>query len=500
MYHLLLGRMGSFTSRYGGAHSGVAPKQLEVLPATASWSTLDAFQATVKKDEHHELINRTKTQKSIMIRRKSLHMNNYKRRTKTLNAIPADSAPILEENKDLVAMHTKMQATSSPARFLTEEKGSSTLSLYSEFSQSRANARWGTHFYEVRQAMVNRKPIKKLDSIASVSVTHLDDQTINTSAPNLKAIKESNEMSLADKPVAVANAANEPKAAASLSTSSFNKSAEPAVLTNKQSVAESPQTPEVKELPNKESNDVKHLKVANLSDSTSKSAVQLECVSHSGINDSCSIFKVDPAPHAAFAPDPAPSEREIECRVTVKRLAVLSSEESTREEVEKTMQKLEKSGRLANIEKHALTIPQSQTTTTEGLASSLVNSSAGYIKAAEADENVLYIQIAQAYCIYAWIANNIVYDVEQLKPCQSRDACSTDPEEVLHAGLTVCTGYANLFKALALAAGLKADTVHGHVKQWKYLSKEGQNTDIPFKPSSDTSHTWNTVSKLIIKW
>ena len=497
--------MGSFTSRYGGVQSGVGPKQSEVLPATASWSTLDAFQATVKNDEHHELINRSKTQKSIMVKRKSFHENNYKKRTKTLHVIPANSAPIPEHTsrpkKKAVTIYTKPQANSSPARFANEGKDSytSTISLSSQFNESTANARRGTHFYTVRQAMVNRKSIKKLDSIASVSVTHLEDQNVNTAAPNLKIIKEStNEISLAERPVAIANAANEPEA---VSSSTSSKSAESTVLLKKQ-VRESAQTPEVKlevkKLPNKEPNDVKHPNVANPSGSAaSQPAVQLENMPHSGRNDSNGIFKVDPVPHATFAPDPPPSEREIKCRATVKRLAVLSSEESTREEVEKIMQKLKKSGQLDKIEKHALTLPQSQTTTITGLASSLVNSSAEYIGAAEADENVLCVQIAQAYCIYAWVANNIVYDVDQLKPCKSRDACSTEPEEVLHTGLTVCTGYANLFKALALAAGLKADTVHGHVKQWKSLSKEDKDTfnDVPFKPSSENAHTWNTVSK-----
>ena len=492
--------MGSYTSR---ARANVVPKSLEVLPATESWSTLDAFQATVKKDEHHELINRSKTQKSL-IKRNSFLTNNYKRRTKTLNVIPANSSPSsvrqLGTNKTPITICAKTQATLSPARSVGEEEDSNDQHP-SQFSEGTLNARRSSQFYEVRQAMVNRKPLKKLESISSISISRFDDQNIIKSSPNLSGMANG-ETNSANKPVVVSsfnivqsspnlkvkansetNLANKLVAVPSPTFSTKKKANEPKVAVSQ------PTEPNLSEA-----------KLENKTAIASLSAVQLETiaeVSQSAITPLYNTFRVDPVPHATFAPNSLPSELELMCRATVAELALLGSEESTRKEIKGIMRQWEESGKLASIEAHALSVPPLQTATITDLASSLVNSDAGYIKAAEGNE--LHIQVAQAYCIYVWIANNIMYDVEQWKVYQSGDesnslVSSLEAEEVLDNRVTICTGFANLFKAVALAAGLEAETVHGHVKQWKCLSEEKPDADIPFKPSRGNAHTWNTVS------
>ena len=475
--------MGSYTSR---TRTNIAPKPLEVLPATESWSTLDAFQATVKKDEHRELINRSKTQRRL-IKTNSFSM---KRRTKTLHVIPANSSSssIQLSRIKKIPITAKTQATLSPVRSISQEEDE----RQSQFSES-VNARRPTHFYEVRQAMVNRKTLKQLESIASISISHFDDQNIKESLPET----ESSETNSANKQEVVSSSNSLQSSSQKVKAQSeTNLASKPVIaphptssLTKAKVAASQPTEPNLSQtkLENK-------LAVATLS------AVQLDTkaeASQSAILPLRNTFKVDPAPHATFAPISLPSELELKCQATVAGLALLSSEESKRKELEEILQQWEKSGQLISIEAHALSVPPWQTTTIAELASSLVNTNAGYIK--DTEENELYIQIAQAYCIYVWIANNIMYDIEQWKVYQSGDesnglVSSMEAEEVLDTRMTICTGYANLFKALALAAGLEAETVNGHVKQWKFLSEEKPDADITFKPSRGNAHTWNTVS------
>lgn len=488
--------MGSYASR---TRANIVPKPLEVLPATESWSTLDAFQATVKKDEYHELINRSKTQRSL-VRTNSFFMNN-KRRTKTLNVIPANSPPPSvtgqqprTNNKTPITLRAKTQTSMSPAKSVGQEEDSAEQQHLAQFSQSNLNARRPTHFYEVRQAMINRKPLTKLESISSLSMSRSDDCNIIKSLPNISERENGETILMANKGSSFNSIQSSPNLKENRETNLANNSVPPTSLTNK-SVNESGVAIFQATDPN--------LSEAKLEDKTpvvGLSAVQLETkaeASQHAISPLHNTFKVDPAPHAAFAPDSLPSELELKCRATVAKLALLSSEESKRKELEGILQQWEKSGHLASIEAYALSVPQLQTTTIAELASSLVNSNAGYIEAAEGNE--LQIKVAQAYCIYVWVANNIMYDVEQWKLYQSGDessnlVSSVQAEEVLDTRVTVCTGYANLFKAVALAAGLEAETVHGHVKQWKYLSEEKPDADIPFEPSRGNAHTWNTVS------
>ena len=476
-------RMGSYTSR---TRTNIVSKPLEVLPATESWSTLDAFQATVKKDEHHELINRSKTQRSL-VKTNSFSM---KRRIKTLHVIPANSSSssIQQSRIKQIPITAKTQATLSTVRSVSQEDKHP-----SQFSESALNARRPTHFYEVRQAMVNRKTLKQLESIASIPISHFEDQNIKENLSDSET--ESSETNSANNQVVVSSSNSSTFQNVKVH-SETNLASKPVVVprpissTNKTEVAVSQPTE-----PN-----LSQTKLQNKPAVAIPSAVQLDTkaeASQSATLPLHNTFKVDPAPHATFAPISLPSELELKCQETVSGLGLLSSEESKRKELEAILQQWEKSGQLDSIEAHALSVPPWQTTTIAELASSLVDTNAGYIK--DTEENELYIQIAQAYCIYVWIANNIMYDIEQWKAYQSGDesnslVSSIEAEEVLDTRMTICTGYANIFKALALAAGLEAGTVNGHVKQWKFLSEEKPDTDITFKPSRGNAHTWNTVS------
>lgn len=173
-----------------------------------------------------------------------------------------------------------------------------------------------------------------------------------------------------------------------------------------------------------------------------------------------------------------------------------SSGDLARKEVEELLKQWRVSGQLASIESHALSIPPSQSTTIAELADSLVSSQVSFMKAVEG--NKFHIQIAKAYCIYVWTANHITYDVDQWKAILLGDednlTRNTEAELVLNTRMTVCTGYANLFKALASMCGLGVEVIHGHARSWKSLSEEHPDADTVFKQSRQTSHTWNLVS------
>ena len=458
--------MGSYSSRHNIVRTNVVPKPLEVLPATESWSTLDAFQATVKKSEHHELVNRSKTQKS-------LHSTGlfHKGRTKTLATIPTNlpcsSDQQVRGSKKHTTIRTKTQSNLSPTGCTGEQvecsNSQTECDVETQFIEFQQNSRRPSHFYEVRQALVNRQPLPQLNRIVSFTQS------------------QSNQLEVED----------DIRRSPNIEHTDANK---PAELFSPTKVSKT-------NLSIKEPDHAEHLITV------SPSAVKLETKAQNAANCnvvsppevSTSDFRVDPTPHTMFASDSQQSELELQCQATIAKLVSLSSEKSARKEIEELLQQWVDSGQLASIEAHALSIPSSQTSTVAELADSLVNCSAEYIGAIEGNE--LHIQVAKAYCIYVWIGNNITYDIEQWKGFLSDDECNlvcTEAKDVLDSRMTVCTGYANLFKELACISGLEVNVIRGSAKVWKSLSEEKLDADIPFKPSRVNAHTWNSVSIIIM--
>lgn len=92
-------------------------------------------------------------------------------------------------------------------------------------------------------------------------------------------------------------------------------------------------------------------------------------------------------------------------------------------------------------------------------------------------------QAEAARLIHDWIALNVAYDVASLEPGQRKPQ---DADTVFRSHVGVCAGYANLFVALASAAGLDAAYVTGNVRD-----HDGELTS--------GSHAWNAV-KLDGRW
>lgn len=94
----------------------------------------------------------------------------------------------------------------------------------------------------------------------------------------------------------------------------------------------------------------------------------------------------------------------------------------------------------------------------------------------------------KAYSIYRWLTLNIAYDVDGFFGRDSKKSCSA--EDVLKNKLSVCSGYANLFKAMGKAAGLEIEVVSGYAKGYGY--KPGQRIQ-------GSNHAWNAL-RIDDKW
>ena len=205
-------------------------------------------------------------------------------------------------------------------------------------------------------------------------------------------------------------------------------------------------------------------------------------------------FNINIEPHKEFFPSISPSALELKSQMTVEKLAPHHKEESARREIEELIQHWNDCGQLADIESYSHSTPPSLTRSIPELSEFLTRNNANYVKAIEGND--LHIQVAKAYCIYSWIANNISYDRQLWQAYQFGDENSfehsTQAENVLDRCMTVSKGYANLFYSLASKSGLMVEVIHGNIKGWKSQSPTRSKT--AFKPSRENAHTWNLVS------
>ncbi len=120
------------------------------------------------------------------------------------------------------------------------------------------------------------------------------------------------------------------------------------------------------------------------------------------------------------------------------------------------------------IDAHALAAPASAEQSVESLAAYLI----------EPAKN----EREKARAIFRWICQNIDYD---LGSYFTGRLGSTKSEDVLKSRSSVCSGYSDLFSALAGEAGLEAVEIRGYGKGYSY--RPGQRFAGPF------NHAWNAV-------
>ena len=93
----------------------------------------------------------------------------------------------------------------------------------------------------------------------------------------------------------------------------------------------------------------------------------------------------------------------------------------------------------------------------------------------------------KARAIFTWLHYNIAYDTVAFF---GNNVKHVDPKDTISSGLAVCGGYAGLFSAIALKAGLEAVMVTGHGKGYGYSAlKPGES--VP--PPNPSGHAWNAV-------
>ncbi|KAI4709812.1 hypothetical protein J4E89_005829 [Alternaria sp. Ai002NY15] len=92
----------------------------------------------------------------------------------------------------------------------------------------------------------------------------------------------------------------------------------------------------------------------------------------------------------------------------------------------------------------------------------------------------------KARAIFTWLHHNVDYDTHSFF---NNTVMPTTPEKTIASGLAVCEGYAGLFAALALKAGLEAMVCSGACKGYGHAPLEpGQPT-----PPYESTHAWNAV-------
>jgi transglutaminase/protease-like cytokinesis protein 3 len=91
----------------------------------------------------------------------------------------------------------------------------------------------------------------------------------------------------------------------------------------------------------------------------------------------------------------------------------------------------------------------------------------------------------KARIIYAWITQHISYDVPAFhNAIENNSYPNVDPDQVLRDRTTICSGYSNLYQALAEAMDLESAIVVGYAKGATPAN------DVRFQ---DTNHAWNSV-------
>jgi transglutaminase-like putative cysteine protease len=90
----------------------------------------------------------------------------------------------------------------------------------------------------------------------------------------------------------------------------------------------------------------------------------------------------------------------------------------------------------------------------------------------------------KARAIFTWLHHNIAYDVVAL--CNNAVKSST-PQSTIASGLAVCEGYAGLFAALGVKAGLEVIVVNGASKGGSHRQIRPGEAIPPFK----STHAWN---------
>ncbi|KAL3421152.1 transglutaminase-like superfamily protein [Phlyctema vagabunda] len=93
----------------------------------------------------------------------------------------------------------------------------------------------------------------------------------------------------------------------------------------------------------------------------------------------------------------------------------------------------------------------------------------------------------KARAIFTWLHHNIAYDVDAFFGNRVKHV---DPRDTIASGVAVCGGYAGVYSAIALKAGLECVMVTGHGKGYGYSAMKAGD---PVPRCDPSGHAWNAV-------
>ena len=183
---------------------------------------------------------------------------------------------------------------------------------------------------------------------------------------------------------------------------------------------------------------------------------------------------------------------EIECKNTISKIAPKEHEIKFRDEVQALLSSWDESGQLAAIKLRAYTATTEDRTDIVTLAHYLTKENSKLMKKLK-DSPSHHVQLAKAYALFTWVCINISFNVDSFASEEisvPKSSIAVEAEEALLNRSTSASGYANLFAALAKAAGLDSEVINGDVSQFHTTPA----TTDSHERTSSTNHSWNAVS------
>lgn len=175
------------------------------------------------------------------------------------------------------------------------------------------------------------------------------------------------------------------------------------------------------------------------------------------------------------------TEAEKSCRNVVKNIKPKESELNLRNEIEELFKLWKSSGFLKNIEQYALSASLGTDSSASTVTRCIASSSANYLAILSDD---VHRQVAKAYAIYCWIANNTACNITSILATEE-EQCGFFPESNEIENKSASFDHCTLFVKMALHANLEAEIINGQVRTWKKV-----NGDLDFS----FPHSWTVVS------
>ena len=196
--------------------------------------------------------------------------------------------------------------------------------------------------------------------------------------------------------------------------------------------------------------------------------------------ENCKVYDGEQKFEVTIDKEPSPgfniltevSESDKKCKTLVDAMTKKENEVSVRKEITELLMLWKTSGFLQSIEEYVLRYPAKKSNSVSEIAQNIAAANASYLSSISGAST--HVEIAKAYAIYCWIANNV-------------DSCVSLAGEYEEANFsTTSDDYSELYMKIALQANLSVEVIKGQVRTWANM------TDVFLTP-----HSWNAVSSIL---